>query len=189
MDAPFCQTSFSVSGSQVEIAAMHSASVWRRLAAGPDGMRDDPHRRFTEGANLSHELSPVGYSSRTLRTIPQFARIVPFFCRKDRSSCSAESLLTAIFSKVNRIFEDQQVETRHFHRDHAQPILVIFLFVLAWAHSQAHADVWQPSPGHVQVPIWPGAVPDAMPNPKPESVGPPPDASGGPGLTMSAGRQ
>jgi acetyl esterase/lipase len=48
-----------------------------------------------------------------------------------------------------------------------------FLFVLACAHSQADADVWQPSPGHVQVPIWPGAVPDAMPNPKPESVGPP----------------
>jgi acetyl esterase/lipase len=52
-------------------------------------------------------------------------------------------------------------------------ILFIFLFVLACAHLQARAAVWQPSPGHVQVPIWPGAVPDAMPNPKPESVGPP----------------
>ena len=51
-----------------------------------------------------------------------------------------------------------------------ETILVILLFVLACAHSQAHAAVWQPSPGHVQVPIWPGAVPDAMPNPKPESV-------------------
>ena len=38
----------------------------------------------------------------------------------------------------------------------------------------ARADTWQPSPGHVQVPIWPGAVPDAVTNPKPESVGPPP---------------
>ena len=54
-----------------------------------------------------------------------------------------------------------------------KPILVIFLFVLACAQSQTRAAVWQPSPGHVQVPIWPGAVPDAMPNPKPESVGPP----------------
>jgi acetyl esterase/lipase len=53
-----------------------------------------------------------------------------------------------------------------------KPILVIFLLVLACAHSHAHAAVWQPSPGHVQVPIWPGAVPDAMPNPKPESVDP-----------------
>ena len=43
---------------------------------------------------------------------------------------------------------------------------------LLLAHSLAQADGWQPSPGHVQVPIWPGAVPDALPNPKPESVGP-----------------
>jgi hypothetical protein len=28
------------------------------------------------------------YSSLTLRTLPQFARIVPFFCRKDCPSCS-----------------------------------------------------------------------------------------------------
>jgi|SRR5882672_4518340 len=51
-------------------------------------------------------------------------------------------------------------------------ILAIFLLVLACAPSQAHADVWQPSAGHAQVPIWPGAVPDAMPNPKPESGDP-----------------
>ena len=28
--------------------------------------------------------------------------------------------------------------------------------------------VWQPSPGHTQVPIWPGAIPDAMPIAGPE---------------------
>jgi len=27
----------------------------------------------------------------------------------------------------------------------------------------AHADAWQPSPGHTQLPLWPGAVPDALP--------------------------
>ena len=53
-----------------------------------------------------------------------------------------------------------------------KPILVVFLFVLACAHSQVDAAGWQPSPGHVQVPIWPGAIPDAIPNPKPESVDP-----------------
>jgi acetyl esterase/lipase len=37
----------------------------------------------------------------------------------------------------------------------------------------AEAAIWEPSPGHVQVPIWPGAVPDAIPDPEPESVGPP----------------
>lgn len=43
---------------------------------------------------------------------------------------------------------------------------------LLLAHTLAHADGWQPSPGHVQVPIWPGTVPDAIPDAKPESVGP-----------------
>ena len=32
----------------------------------------------------------------------------------------------------------------------------------------ARADVWQPSAGHRQVPIWPGAVPDAAPPTGPE---------------------
>jgi acetyl esterase/lipase len=32
-------------------------------------------------------------------------------------------------------------------------------------------SVWQPSPGHAQIPIWPGIVPDASPDPEPETVG------------------
>jgi acetyl esterase/lipase len=32
----------------------------------------------------------------------------------------------------------------------------------------AQTPVWQPSPGHAQVPIWPGAAPDAMPVTGPE---------------------
>jgi acetyl esterase/lipase len=48
-----------------------------------------------------------------------------------------------------------------------------FFFALGFlfAHSLAQADGWQPSPGRVQVPIWPGAAPDAIADPKPESVG------------------
>jgi len=53
------------------------------------------------------------------------------------------------------------------------PICMIFLFGFAGAHAQERVGVWQPPPGHVQLPIWPGAVPDALPNPRPESVGPP----------------
>jgi acetyl esterase/lipase len=45
--------------------------------------------------------------------------------------------------------------------------------VVAIGSETALADSWQPSPGHTQVPIWPGAIPDALPDPKPESVGPP----------------
>jgi acetyl esterase/lipase len=50
-----------------------------------------------------------------------------------------------------------------------------FVIVLLFAHSLAQADGWQPSPGQVQVPIWPSAVPDAIPNPKPETA----DSDGG----------
>ncbi len=45
-------------------------------------------------------------------------------------------------------------------------LAVVFLL----AHPLAQADGWQPSSGHVQTPIWPGAVPDTIADPKPESV-------------------
>lgn len=51
-----------------------------------------------------------------------------------------------------------------------KPLFSIVLLVLACVSPPAHAAVWQPSPGHVQVPIWPGKVPDAVPDRKPESV-------------------
>lgn len=34
----------------------------------------------------------------------------------------------------------------------------------------AHAEVWQPSPGHTQLPLWPAAMPDSQPVPGPEDV-------------------
>lgn len=51
-------------------------------------------------------------------------------------------------------------------------ILLLLSVGFACAHAQEPAAIWQPAPGHEQVPIWPGAVPDAMPNPKPESTDP-----------------
>jgi acetyl esterase/lipase len=54
-----------------------------------------------------------------------------------------------------------------------KPLFAVLLFGLACAHAQERTIPWQPSPGHAQVPIWPGAVPDTLPNPKPESSGPP----------------
>jgi acetyl esterase/lipase len=54
-----------------------------------------------------------------------------------------------------------------------KPLILALSVVVAISGEGAQADSWQPSPGYTQVPIWPGAVPDAMPNPKPESVGPP----------------
>ena len=44
-------------------------------------------------------------------------------------------------------------------------------FAFAIAMAPVHAGVWQPSAGHVQVPIWPeGKVPDPQPVPGPETV-------------------
>ncbi len=57
---------------------------------------------------------------------------------------------------------------------HPRICLPIVAIALLLGVQPARAEIWQPSPGHVQVPIWPGAVPDALPNPKPESVGPGP---------------
>jgi acetyl esterase/lipase len=43
---------------------------------------------------------------------------------------------------------------------------------LVLAHSLARAGGWQPAPGQVQVPIWPGAVPDATADARAESADP-----------------
>lgn len=45
------------------------------------------------------------------------------------------------------------------------------VFLLAGI-APAHAEAWQPQPDHVQIPIWPGAIPDAIATPKLESVSP-----------------
>src|SRR5437016_10070165 len=49
-------------------------------------------------------------------------------------------------------------------------ILFITCIVFACGNLSAQTNVWQPPPGHTQVPIWPGAVPDAQPVPGPEAV-------------------
>lgn len=54
--------------------------------------------------------------------------------------------------------------------DFRRAVVVALLLLLTPA---AQAAIWQPGAGHVQVPIWPGKVPDALAHPVPESVGPP----------------
>jgi acetyl esterase/lipase len=48
--------------------------------------------------------------------------------------------------------------------------LPMILLLGACCVGVAQTAVWQPSPGHTQVAIWPGAAPDARPVVKPESV-------------------
>ena len=46
--------------------------------------------------------------------------------------------------------------------------MIFLLLLLACAGAHAETKVWQPSTGHVQVPVWPGTPPDAPPMPGPE---------------------
>ncbi len=62
------------------------------------------------------------------------------------------------------------------------PTGIFLLTLLAFAAGEsrlcAKQAAWQPSPGHTQVPIWPGVVPDARVLDGPEVAGPVVDAKG-----------
>jgi acetyl esterase/lipase len=47
-------------------------------------------------------------------------------------------------------------------------LILALCFVFTCGGLNAQKPVWQPSPGHTQVPIWPGAAPDAQPAAGPE---------------------
>jgi acetyl esterase/lipase len=49
-----------------------------------------------------------------------------------------------------------------------KPLILALWMVFAFGDLHAQTNVWQPSSGHTQVPIWPGAAPDAQPVPGPE---------------------
>src|ERR1700738_5571611 len=49
-----------------------------------------------------------------------------------------------------------------------KPLLFALCVVFAVGSLSAQKPVWQPSPGHTQIPIWPGAAPDPQPVAGPE---------------------
>jgi acetyl esterase/lipase len=49
-----------------------------------------------------------------------------------------------------------------------KPLLFALCVVFAFIRLSAQTPGWHPSPGHTQLPIWPGAVPDAQPVAGPE---------------------
>jgi len=51
-----------------------------------------------------------------------------------------------------------------------KPLILFLCVMFAFGCLRAQTNVWQPSPGHTQLPIWPGAVPDAQPAKGPEYV-------------------
>ncbi len=52
-----------------------------------------------------------------------------------------------------------------------KPLLFAICVGFAFGGVSAQTPAWQPSPGQTQVPIWPGAVPDAVPVAGPEDTG------------------
>jgi acetyl esterase/lipase len=51
-----------------------------------------------------------------------------------------------------------------------KPLLFVLWVVFACRGLSPQQTTWQPSPGHTQIPIWPGAVPDAQPVTGPEAL-------------------
>src|ERR1022692_1170569 len=54
-----------------------------------------------------------------------------------------------------------------------KPVIFGLCVVFAIGGLSAQKPVWQPSPGHTQIPIWPGAAPDPQPVAGPEAVASP----------------
>ncbi|HEX5484225.1 MAG TPA: alpha/beta hydrolase, partial [Terriglobia bacterium] len=51
-----------------------------------------------------------------------------------------------------------------------KPLIFAVCVVFAFGNLSAQTPAWESSPGHTQVPIWPGAVPDARPVAGPEAA-------------------
>ena len=65
-----------------------------------------------------------------------------------------------------------------------KPLLCALCVAFGFGGLSAQTPAWQPSPRHMQVPIWPGAVPDAQPVAGPEYA----EAVTGPRISSRAGR-
>jgi acetyl esterase/lipase len=67
--------------------------------------------------------------------------------------------------------------------------MIVVLFYAACVVTGLHAEAttWQPVGGHMQIPLWPGVVPDAQPMPRPETMAPRTDSlvAGRPWMSVS----
>jgi acetyl esterase/lipase len=64
------------------------------------------------------------------------------------------------------------------------PSILVLCIVFACGGVSAQTPAWQPSPGHTQVSIWPGAVPDPQPVPGPEYATNVPPTAGKPWVAV-----
>ena len=59
-------------------------------------------------------------------------------------------------------------DMNHYTKNHnvsmnRRRLAIAILSALSLVSLRAHAEAWQPSPGHAQLPIWSGVIPDAQP--------------------------
>jgi acetyl esterase/lipase len=66
-----------------------------------------------------------------------------------------------------------------------KPWILAFCVMFAFGRLSAQTNVWQPSPGHAQVRIWPGTPPDAKPVPGPEYATNEPTGTGQPWVSVN----
>jgi len=70
------------------------------------------------------------------------------------------------------MYNQQRIGLRRCFGRNAGTVMKYLIFgtflVFGCGGLNAQQTAWQPSPGHTQVPIWPGAVPDAQPVARPE---------------------
>jgi len=96
------------------------------------------------------------------------------FCRNLRAGAAArvddlesiEGICDGVRVPQGLSSEKNRVESCCFMRDGGIVMRVLIFavcVVFACGGVTAQKAVWQPSPGHTQIPIWPGAAPDAQP--------------------------
>ena len=66
------------------------------------------------------------------------------------------------------LHESSRAKSRDLHLQRSLTVASCLLAPLGALHAQT--STWQPSPGHVQQPVWPGAAPDARPAAGPETA-------------------
>src|SRR6478609_1304984 len=62
------------------------------------------------------------------------------------------------------------IEGAHVNRLPSRLLLLASCIALVCGRLSALAGVWEPSPGQIQVPIWPGAIPTPPPVPRTEDI-------------------
>jgi len=101
-----------------------------------------------------------------------FAERIRVLTRSEPASITRSDAHARIVQPIRRC---TQTYPRQVRMKRGFRIVIVLPILLAWGTgpsvSFARQTGWQPSPGHTQIPIWPGSPPDARPIDGPEIAG------------------